>query len=127
MQFEVSAVIPAKPETIYKAWLDSKEHTAMTGGEATASAEVDGEFTAWDNYISGRNVELEAGKRIVQSWRTTQFTEEEADSQIELFFEDHEEGCHLRLLHTKLPAHGEQYRTGWVNHYFNPMKAYFGE
>ena len=59
----------------------------MTGGAATASAAVGGAFTAWDNYISGCNLALEPGRRIVQSWRTTRFTAEDADSQIEVLLE----------------------------------------
>ena len=31
INFEVSEVIPASPETVYNAWLDSEEHARMTG------------------------------------------------------------------------------------------------
>jgi len=33
VSFEVTGVIPASPERVYAAWLDSVEHTAMTGYE----------------------------------------------------------------------------------------------
>ena len=64
IEFTVSAEIPAAPQEIYDAWLSSEGHTAMTGGEANVSAAPGAEFDAWDGYISGRNVELDAGKRI---------------------------------------------------------------
>jgi uncharacterized protein YndB with AHSA1/START domain len=42
----------------------------MTAGEANISDAVGAEFSAWDEYITGRNLELVPGERIVQAWRT---------------------------------------------------------
>ena len=99
--FTLSDTIPATPRQIYDAWLDSDGHTAMTGGAATASPVEGAAFTAWDDYISGRNLALEPGRRIVQSWRTTRFTAEDADSQIEVLLEPVAGGTRLTLHHTE--------------------------
>ena len=127
LEFDVSAIIPASQEEIYKAWLDSKGHSKMTGAKARANNKVGGEFEAWDGYISGRNLELEPGKRIVQAWRTVEFSEADEDSRLEITLSPASGGTKLTLKHTHLPAHGEQYRQGWVDNYFEPMKAYFGK
>ena len=50
--FTLTATIPASPEEIYEAWLDSLGHSEMTGGEANMSGEVGAEVSAWDGYIS---------------------------------------------------------------------------
>ena len=42
VEFEVSALINAPPQAVYDAWLDSVQHSAMTGGAATVSNEVGG-------------------------------------------------------------------------------------
>jgi len=47
LSIQVSAEIPATPAQIYRTWLDSDGHTAMTGSPAVASAEVGGSFSAW--------------------------------------------------------------------------------
>ena len=112
LEFAVSAVIPAPRETIYNAWLDSAGHSAMTGGRANVSAEPGATFDAWDGYIQGRNLELEPGRRILQSWRTVEFQESEPDSQIEIIFEDAAGGAKVTLRHTNLPPHGGQYEQG---------------
>jgi activator of HSP90 ATPase len=125
MEFEVTAIIASTPQEVYDAWLDSKAHSKMTGGKAKVSDKVGGEFEAWDGYISGRNLELESGKRILQAWRTVDFADSEEDSQIEILFEPTKGGTKLTLRHTKLPAHGETYRQGWVDNYFEPMQAFF--
>ncbi len=85
--FKLAATIPAAPEAIYDAWLDSAGHSKMTGAKATASDRVGAEFMAWDGYITGKNLELVRARRIVQSWRTSQFDEDDADSTIAVTLE----------------------------------------
>jgi uncharacterized protein YndB with AHSA1/START domain len=97
----------------------------MTGGTAHVSALVGAEFDAWDGYIHGRNLELEPDRRILQSWRTTEFAREDEDSLLEVILEPAGTETHLTLHHSNLPAHGAKYQQGWVDAYFEPMKAYF--
>ena len=123
--FTVSTLIPAPCSQVYHAWLDSAEHSAMTGGEAHVNAQIGAEFDAWDRYIKGRNLELEENQRILQSWRTTEFAPEEADSMLEVILEPAGAETRLTLHHSNLPAHGMQYQQGWVEAYFEPMQAYF--
>ncbi len=125
LEFEISIVIPAKPDEVYRAWLDSKGHSKMTGSKAKVSDKVGGDFSAWDSYISGTNLELKPGKKIVQSWRTSEFADSEEDSRLEITLAPTNGGTKLTLRHSNLPAHGEQYRQGWVDSYFEPMKEYF--
>lgn len=125
VNFEISDLIPASPEEVYNAWLDSAKHSEMTGGLATTSREVGGAFEAWDGYIQGINLVLEASKRIIQHWRTNEFAEGEKDSLLEIFFEEESEGTRITFRHSELPEHGMQYKQGWVDSYFNPMKEYF--
>jgi activator of HSP90 ATPase len=125
LQFEISTIINAPANKLYDAWLDSTLHAAMTGGAAEVSAEVGGEFTAWDGYISGRNLELSPGKHILQAWRTVEFDESEPDSTLEIHFEQRGEQTKVTIRHSNLPPHGMQYEQGWVDNYFEPMKLYF--
>jgi uncharacterized protein YndB with AHSA1/START domain len=126
--FTLTATIPASPEEIYQAWLDSIGHSEMTGGEATMSDEVGAEVSAWDSYISGRNLELVPGERIVQSWRTTEFGDEDEDSIITVVLQEIEAGTLLTLEHSNVPDEHKSYEAGgWQSNYFEPMVAYFAE
>lgn len=125
IEFVISTLLPAKPEEVYDAWLSSKGHAAMTGSPATASTVVGDEFDAWDGYIHGVNLELVPKERIVQSWRTSEFSADEPDSRIEITLEPAGKDTKLTLHHTGLPPHGGQYESGWVESYFEPMKEYF--
>jgi activator of HSP90 ATPase len=126
--FTVSDVIPATPRQIYDAWLDSKGHAQITGGQpAHISAEPGAAFTVWNGYISGRNVALEPGRRIVQSWRTTKFTKDDADSQIEVLLEPAAGGTKVTVNHSNVPDGHTSYRDGgWQRSYFDTMKKHFG-
>jgi uncharacterized protein YndB with AHSA1/START domain len=125
IEFVVSTILLATPEQVYNAWLRSEGHAGMTGSPATVSSVVGGEFEAWDGYIHGKNLELVPKKRIVQSWRTSEFNADEPDSRIEITLEPVGKQTKLTLHHTNLPPHGGQYESGWVESYFEPMKEYF--
>lgn len=124
-EFTLTAAIPASPRQIYDAWLSTKGHAAMTGARARISPRVGGAFTAWDGYISGKNLKLKHGKQLVQAWRTTEFASSDPDSQIEVLFEKAPGGTKLTLSHTNIPAGQPDYRAGWRECYFEPMKKYF--
>jgi len=127
IEFEISEVVPASPEEIFAAWTGSAGHSAMTGSPAQVSDTVGEVFQAWDGYIRGKNLELEPPFRILQSWRTVEFGEDEADSLLEVLLAAEGAGTRLTIRHSNLPPHGEQYRQGWVDAYFTPMKAYFSQ
>jgi uncharacterized protein YndB with AHSA1/START domain len=126
--FTLTSIIPATPQQIYDAWLDSIEHTEMTGGEANMSDEIGAEVSAWDGYITGSNLELVPGERIVQSWRTGEFADEHPDSVVTVTLEPVEEGTLLTLVHSNVPdSHRSYEEGGWESQYFDPMKAYFAK
>jgi activator of HSP90 ATPase len=126
--FSVSDIIPAEPQAIYDAWLDGTGHAALTGGQpAQISPVLGATFAVWDGYITGRNLALEPGRRIVQSWRTTKFATVDPDSQIEVMFEPVEGGARVMVNHSNVPDGHTSYRDGgWQNNYFEPMKRHFG-
>lgn len=124
--FKLSRVLPASPAEIYEAWLSSAAHTAMTGGEAKASKRTGAAYSAWDGYITGRNLELVAGERIVQTWRTSEFPDDHPDSTITVELRAVKEGTRLTLTHEGVPDGQTSYETnGWEDFYFSPMIAYF--
>jgi hypothetical protein len=101
----------------------------MTGTKAKASPKVGAKYTATDDYIWGTNLELVPGKKIVQSWRSTDFVDGENDSVITVTLEPVAGGTMLTLQHSDIPdtqADGG-YEQGWFDYYFEPMKSYFGK
>jgi activator of HSP90 ATPase len=128
MQFEIKYDFEVNASTLYSAWLDSEVHSEMTGGEANISA-IEGEsFDAWDGYIWGVTIKLIPNKYIKQIWRTEQFSENQEDSIIELYFEEIESNkTRIILIHSNLTNSkaDKAYEKGWVESYFLPMTVYF--
>ena len=66
------------------------------------------------------------GKKIVQRWRTTEFSDRDPDSLLEITFAKTKEGTKLTLAHSEIPkGQAASYRRGWEEFYFAPMKDYF--
>ena len=125
--FTLTTVIPATPAEIYKAWLSTKGHTAMTGSAAKVDGKIGGKFTAWDGYIFGSTLALEPDQRIAQAWRTSEFPDEAPDSLVEISLKETKGGTKITLTHSQIPAGQEDsYRQGWEDFYFKPMQAHIG-
>ena len=119
-------VIPASPEEVYDAFMDAKKHSAFTGAKAPSDAKVGGEFSAWDGYITGKNLELEKGKRIVQEWITTEWPEGYQPSKFELTFTKVKGGTEITMVHSNIPAEqADEYKQGWIDNYWDLLKDYF--
>lgn len=123
---DITTYFPVPAKMIYQTWLSSKSHAAMTGASAHIHEELHSEYTAWDGYIFGRIQSLEPDKRIVLSWRSTDFTDADQDSMLEIYLRNFESGCYLTINHHHLPdGEGQKYKDGWMEYYLKPMKIYF--
>jgi len=115
----------AKPRDVYDAYLDSRRHARMTGLPARMSRKVGGQFVAGGDYISGTNVDLVPGKRIVQAWRGSDWPEG-AYSILRLDLKPKGKGSRVTVEHVGIPdKFREGVDQGWVDFYWTPMKAYF--
>ena len=128
-KFELSEKFPVSASILYNAWLNSKEHAEFTrGGKASIHKKVGSKFKVWDEYISGEILELEEGKRILHSWRTTEFPEEVEDSLLEIILKDINGETLMTMIHSDIPdGKSETYKEGWDEFYFQPMIKYFKE
>jgi hypothetical protein len=48
------------------------------------------------------------------------------DSLLEILLKPEGKGTRITIRHSDLPDHGMQYKQGWIDAYFMPMKEYFG-
>jgi activator of HSP90 ATPase len=119
-----TVIFKASPHDVYEALMDSKNHAAFTGGKARISRLVGGEITAYDEYITGKNVELIPDKKIVQDWRAVDWLEGWF-SRVTFEFTPVPEGTRLDFMHAGLPEGTEdEFTQGWIDNYWEPMKAF---
>ena len=125
MEFTLTAFFKTTPQKLYDSWLDSDGHSAMTGGEAEITSDEGDPFHSWDGYIWGKNLKLEPHSLIRQSWKTSDFEEDQNYSLLEIQLSEKDGGTELKLIHSHLNEKDDHYIKGWEDHYFKPMKAYF--
>lgn len=114
------------PEEVYSTLMNSAKHSKMTGSKAKIDGKVGGKFTAWDGYISGKNVELIPGKLIVQEWVTTEWPAGVEPSLLKFELFKTKKGAKIVLTQIMVPVEqADNYANGWIDYYWNPMRAYF--
>jgi activator of HSP90 ATPase len=119
--------IQATPEQVFDALVQPALAASIIGGECTGEPRVGSEFTHWNGYIHGKHVELLRGERIVQEWTTTEWPKGAAASRLELQLAGTGGGTELTMTHSNVPSEqAEEYRQGWIDFYWTPMRAHFG-
>lgn len=123
---EHTLTVNATPHELYEMLLDSEKHTQWTGGGAKIDRQVGGEFSVFDGAISGKTLELDPDKRIVQSWRPGGW-EEGQFSTVTFDLEETDGGTKLTLTHTDVPEeHQDSINAGWKENYWDRLDAMVG-
>jgi activator of HSP90 ATPase len=119
--------IQATPEQVFDALVQPAVAASIIGGECTGEPTVGATFTHWNGYITGKHVELVRGERIVQEWTTTEWPKGASASRLEFQLVGTGGGTELTMTHSNVPSEqAEDYRQGWIDHYWTPMRAHFG-
>jgi activator of HSP90 ATPase len=115
----------ASPQDVYEMIMDSKKHESLSGEKASISRQVGGTFKAWGDHISGFNLALQPGRKIVQAWRAHDWW---ADHYSIATFDLHkvDGGTELRFTQIGVPPHRfDGHSRGWVETYWQPMQELF--
>jgi activator of HSP90 ATPase len=117
-----TATFKANPHEVYETLMDAKKHSALTGGAARISRKVGGKFTIYSGEIEGSNLELMPDKKIVQTWRYSDWPEGHY-STATFALEEVEKGTRLKFTQTDVPDDKyEDIKQGWKDYYWVPMK-----
>jgi uncharacterized protein YndB with AHSA1/START domain len=115
----------ASPRQVYDMLMDSKKHRSLSGVPAKISRKVGGKFTAWGSHISGFNLALRPGQKIVQAWRATGWWPDHYSIAI-YDIAKVRGGAKLKFTQIGIPPdrYSGHYR-GWIETYWTPMKEIF--
>lgn len=115
----------ASPAELFEMYLDSKKHSAATGGVAKISRKIGGAFTAWGGQLRGKNLLIIPKRMIVQSWRSTNFKKGDPDSILILTFSKTASGARVSLVHAGVPEQDHAgVSQGWPKYYWEPWRMY---
>ncbi|MDO8451288.1 MAG: SRPBCC family protein [bacterium] len=117
----------AAPHDVFEAIMDENIHSAFTGASAAIARKVGGKFSVWDGYASGVTKELTKDKKIVQTWRASDWPSAH-HSTIVFEFYPVKRGTKLVFKQEGIPEDQiESISQGWYEFYWDPMKKYFGD
>lgn len=123
-----SVFIKAPPEKVYEAYINPRIHSTFTGAKATGAPRVGSSITAWDGYITGKNMKLQKGKLIIQKWRSSEFPKEYKSSTLKISLKRKGKGTQLTMVHSEIPkSRQKDLSSGWQKFYWKPLKKYFDD
>jgi uncharacterized protein YndB with AHSA1/START domain len=115
------ATTPAK---VYRALIDSSEHTKFTGAPAEIGTDVGNAWSAYGGRIGGRHVELVDGVRIVQTWRAANWPPG-VHSVVRFELKADGNGTKVVLDHDAVAEDQVQHLDGgWSKMYWEPLRKY---
>jgi activator of HSP90 ATPase len=117
-----SVTFKTSPDVVYEMLMDSRKHAKFTGEKAAISREIGEKFTAYSGYINGVNLDLVPDKKIVQSWRGSDWPEGHY-SKVTFSLKKVKSGTRLAFRQSGVPE--EHYRgigQGWRDYYWKPMR-----
>jgi activator of HSP90 ATPase len=116
----------ATPQEVYDLIMISKKHTSLSGEKAVISQKVGGRFSAWGGHLTGFNLALKPGKKVVQAWRATAWWPDHYSVAI---FEFATVRGGTRLVFTQIgipPSRYSGHYRGWIETYWTPMQEMLG-
>lgn len=115
----------ANPATVYDLLADSRKHSAVTGRRAVISKKIGGTFSALAGEVTGVNVDLVPGRRIVQAWRHRRFPEGIFSMAAVTLTPTPDGGTEAVLVHRGVPKDLiPETEQAWRDQYWSRIKSY---
>jgi len=121
----MAASLPASPDVLFDMYLDPNVHAALSGAPVTIGPIAGAPFRAFGGALSGTILHVEPKRLIVQTWRSTNWAEEDIDSVLVLSFWPENDGARIELAHINVAdADFAGVSHGWEKYYWTPWRAY---
>jgi len=120
-----TAVFKVAPHEVYEALLDQEKHAQFTDSKVKINRRVGGDFSIFGGEIHGVTLELVPDRKIVQSWRYSDWPIGNY-SVVTFELKEIEGGTRLVFTQTDIPEYRfEDIKEGWKEYYWKALKAYF--
>ncbi|MEK7631662.1 MAG: SRPBCC domain-containing protein [Patescibacteria group bacterium] len=126
--FTLIRTFNASPKDVFDALTNSKA-LAEWSGEGSVSKKVGGLFTMFDGWVEGKVLTYKPGKELAYTWKTSEWPEAWATSEVRYAFTAVKNTTKITLIHSNLPnaKEAKDHKTGWVEHVFEPLEKYLAK
>ncbi len=121
--FQKSYRINAEPSDVYSALTNPKTIELWSGYPAEMSVEPGSEFSLWEGDITGRNIEFEENRKVVQEWY---FGDQPEKSIVTINIRPDGESSVVTVEQTNIPD--EEFAgiaEGWREYYIGAIIGFF--
>ena len=118
-EFKKYYKIQASVQDVYNAIVNPNMIELWSGDDAIMDDQVGTEFSLYEGNITGKNLEIEKEKKIVQQWY---FGEQEEPSIVTIKLHADKDATSVEIRHTNIPD--DAYETiveGWSEAYIEPI------
>ncbi|MCG8412135.1 MAG: SRPBCC domain-containing protein [Bacteroidales bacterium] len=121
--FKQYFIIPATPEEVYISLTNPFTIELWSGYPAIMDEKPNSEFSLWEGDITGRNIEFESNKKIVQEWY---FGDQKEESIVTIKLFENKKGTQLELRHVNIPdGDYDNIVEGWREFYIGALIDFF--
>ncbi len=121
--FKKTFKINAEPSDVYSALTNPRTIELWSGYPAVMSDLPESEFSLWEGDISGKNLEFEVNKKIVQEWY---FGGQEEKSIVTFTLEQEGENTAVTVEHSNIPdGDFANIAEGWRVFYMGAITDFF--
>jgi activator of HSP90 ATPase len=125
MSIHQQAMITATPSQVYSVLADASALSALSGLNGKPAFAEGEEFSAFDGNVTGRQIELVPGRRIVQAWRFPRW-EPGVYSVVRFELAPANDGTRLTIDQHGEPEHWHEHiDTNWPTFYLTPITEHF--
>ncbi|WP_030443477.1 SRPBCC domain-containing protein [Actinoplanes subtropicus] len=125
MTIHRDVLIPAEPARVYQVLADAQALSALCGMSGVPAGEAGEAFTAFDGHVTGRQIELVPGERIVQAWRFPVWASG-TYSIVRFTLVLEGEGTRLSIDQDGVPEDWHEHvYTNWPTFYLDPLATHF--
>jgi activator of HSP90 ATPase len=118
--------VTATPKQVYTMWVTPAYHGAVTKSLASIIPKEGGDIRLWSGAVTGNFIELQQDQRILQTWRTVDFSHLEKPSILLLEFQKQLQNCRIRIEHSEIPNHlYPQFEFAWEEFYIPRIIHFF--
>ena len=117
--------LPAAPAKVMDMLLDEQQLRRWTGEDAVIDRKEGGKISLLGGWITGEIKNL-TDTELVYTWRTQEWTDEMADSEVKYKLVKDNEGTKILLEHSNLPTQEEMdgHADYWEDQFFGLMEEY---
>ncbi len=127
MSIMQQVTIPARPGQVYAMLADAEALSQLSGMSGKPGRAVGEEFSAFDGNVTGRQVELVPGVRIVQAWRFPRWADG-LYSIVHFVLEPVDGGTLLTInQHGEPEDWHDHINANWPTFYINPLTEHFSQ